>query len=138
MRVRLDGCHQRNSLILQVDCQELQQKNSLSYRIAGKFGGDLIWRFGGYFCVMSLRSSVGGVWGSKVRRSAEKRLDPVTVQRIVPFLRRNKEHAAEIFLGTWPTMVSPRMTATAYRSLSLPVSRLHGNSSPTLGVHVSL
>ena len=45
---------------------------------------------------------------------------------------------AEIFLGTWPTMVSPRMTATAYRSLSLPVSRLHGNSSPTLGVRVSL
>ena len=35
-------------------------------------------------------------------------------------------------------MVSPRMTATAYRSLPLPVSRLHGNSSPTLGVHVSL
>ena len=45
---------------------------------------------------------------------------------------------AEIFLGTWPMTVPLRITATAYGSLLLSLSRLHDNSSPTLGVHVRL
>ena len=40
---------------------------------------------------------------------------------------------AEIFLGTWPMTVPLHITATAYGSLLLSLSRLHDNSSPTLG-----
>ena len=44
----------------------------------------------------------------------EKRL---VLQRNVPFLRRNSEQSAEIFLGTWLMTVPLRITATAYGSL---------------------
>ena len=54
---------------------------NIKYRIAGKFGGGLAdlranrqIKIRQYFCVMSLRSSVGGVWRSKVRRDSDMAL----------------------------------------------------------------
>ena len=66
-------------------------------------------------------------WG----RSPEKHLVPVIVQWMVPFLHKNREQAVEIFHKTWPMTVPLCITATAYGSLLLPLSRLHGNTSPT-------
>ena len=46
--------------------------------------------------------------------------------------------SGEIFLGTCPIVVRSRNTATAYRSLLLPISLLKDNCSPMIGVQMIL
>ena len=60
------------------------------------------------------------------------------MQWIEPSLWRNRAQAVDIFLGTCPTVVQSRSTATAYRSLLLPISLLQGNCSPVVGVQMFL
>ena len=54
------------------------------------------------------------------------------------FSLENRAQAADIVLGTCPTMVHSRSTATVYRSLLLPISLLRGNCSPMVGVQMFL
>ena len=72
------------------------------------------------------------------KRSATKCLVPVTVQTIVPSVRKNSTQAAESFLGTWSTTVLSRVTAMAYGSFVLLFSLAHASSSPAVGLQMSL
>ena len=65
-------------------------------------------------------------WG----RSEEHLLCPITQQVILFPLLKNNEHDWDIFHGKWPIIVLSFITATAYLSLSFPVSLWHGSSSP--------
>ena len=61
--------------------------------------------------------------------SGRLRLLYVTVQRIEPPLRKNREHTFEIFLGKCPMTVSCFSTATAYLSHMLVGFLPHTSSS---------
>ena len=71
-------------------------------------------------------------------RSLGWRLLLVTVQRIEPPLRKNREHTFEIFLSKCPMIVSCFSTATAYLSAMLVGSLPHTSSSPIAAAHISL
>ena len=54
------------------------------------------------------------------------------------FSLENRAQAPDIVIGTCPTMVQSRSTATAYRSLLLLISLLRGNCLPMVGVQMFL
>ena len=71
-------------------------------------------------------------------RSAEYCLVPVILQVIVPPRRKNEEQINDIRLDTWPTVTSPRTTATANLSSGLLNSNIQGSSSPIVASHMAL
>ena len=97
---------------------------NMKYWRGTKFGGLNI------HCQINIRQIFARA-RNNVRRTAEKRLFAVMVQRIVPWYR---ELTADIFLGACPTTVTASFfTGTAYGSVGLPLSPSHCSSSPRFG-----
>ena len=96
-----------------------------------------IWAFLVNFAPPS-NTKMQGISSTHCIKSLEYCLGPVTQQIIEPCLCKYNEQMDEIFLGTWPTIVSPFITATAKASFKFPSSLLHGSSSPPVESQVSL
>lgn len=87
-----------------------------------------------------IRVSTQGISKPSWGKSAEKCLVSITWHWMVPPVRRNSEHTADIFRGTWPMVVVSvsHTTDTAHKSLWSPVSLLRINSSAIAAFHTSL
>ena len=76
-----------------------------------------------YVLVFSWNFRVHRISRPPCRKSAKYFLLPVTLHKIVPFFLRNNEQIADIFLGTWPTVVSSFTIATTKELTVLNGSR---------------
>ena len=83
-----------------------------------------------YVLVLSWNFRVHRISRPPCRKSVKYFLLPVTLHKIVPFFLRNNEQIADIFLGTWPTVVSSFTIARGGQGIEAhgPTSHHEGTS----------